>query len=197
MILAGGRGQRLGGCVKPLLSIGGATILERQRAVFAQLGVVPTLVGPADTPLDGVTELAIVHDEVAAAALGGLYTALRAAPKDPVAVVAGDMPFVTAAMIEGLLRQLGPHDAAIPRGPDGWHPLCAVYRRRVVGHLRSCIDAGNWRVTRAIEGIDVVAVGPEDLAAMGADEMGLFNVNTPEDIRRAEHHAATLAAPAS
>src|SRR5439155_16087595 len=61
--------------------------------------------------------------------LGGLHAALTAAHGDAVFVVACDMPYVTAALVEYLFSLAGDAQIVVPRTERGYHPLCAVYRR--------------------------------------------------------------------
>jgi len=185
-ILAGGKARRLDGQAKPLLDVGGATILARQRATFAALGAEPALIAPAAAGL-APTGLPVVADRVAdGGALGALWTALDAADTDVVVVVAGDMPFLTAGFIEVLLARIGDHDAVIPRtAAEGWHPLAAAYRRRVAPRLRRQLDAGERRVVAAVAALDVVVLDDAALAPLDPDGTLLCNVNTPADYARA------------
>jgi molybdopterin-guanine dinucleotide biosynthesis protein A len=189
-ILAGGRGRRLDGRIKALVEVGGRPIVVRQREMLATLDVVPFLVAPDPAPFDGIG-LEVVPDAVRAGALGALYTALRAAPTDRVLVLAGDMPFVTAPFVGWLLDQLGTHDAVAPRAAGRWHPLCAVYDRRVAPQLLERIERHAWRVVEALEALDVRAVTAADIAPFDRHGRLLVNVNTPEDHRHAERHATT------
>lgn len=188
MILAGGKGQRLGGRVKPLVTVGGRTILARQVEAFALLGVRPVLVAPDPVPFAG-QGLAIVPDDVAAGALGALYTALTHSPSDHVMVLAGDMPFVTAPFLAYLAGLAEDHDAVVPHVRGRWQPLCALYHRRVAGQLRVAIDAGQWRVVDALVGLAVRAVVDAELLPFDPDGRLLLNVNTPDDHRRADEPA--------
>lgn len=194
-ILAGGRGRRLGGRVKPLLDVAGRTILGRQRDLFAALGVVPRLVAPDATPFAGCG-LEVVADLGDAGALGGLHTALATAPTDAVVVVAGDLPFLTAAFVEAVLVRLDGHEAAVPRTADGrWHPLAAAYRRGAAARLATAIARGERRVTDTITALDVAELDAAALAALDDDGTLLLNVNTPEDYERARRLAITCPAP--
>jgi molybdopterin-guanine dinucleotide biosynthesis protein A len=186
-ILAGGKARRLDGQTKPLLEVGGATILDRQRAVFAALGVEPTLIAPPTAGL-APTGLPVVADRLAdGGALGALWTALDAAAADVVVVVAGDMPFVSAAFIRTLLARLDDHDAVVPRTAAGWQPLAAAYRRRVAPRLRQQLDAGERRVVVAVAALDVLVLDDAALAPLDPDGTLLCNVNTPADYARARH----------
>lgn len=125
-------------------------------------------------------------DEVAAGALGALYTALHRAATTQVVVLAGDMPFVSAPFLEHLVGLMAHHDAVVPRAAGRWQPLCAVYHRRVATHLRRAIDAGAWRVVEALDGLDIRAATDADIAPFDDDGRLLLNVNTPDDYLRAD-----------
>jgi molybdenum cofactor guanylyltransferase len=187
-ILAGGRGRRLAGRIKPLIEVDGRTILARQVEMLASLGVRPTLVAPDPLPFVH-TGLLVVPDAVTAGALGALFTALHQSETPNVLVLAGDLPFVTASFVTYLASLMATHDAVVPRSGERWQPLCAMYHRRVAGHLHEAIVAGNWRVADTLSGLDVHAVTGADLARFDADERLLLNVNTPDDYLRADPRA--------
>ena len=187
-ILAGGRGRRLAGRIKPLVDVGGRTIVARQVEACAALGLTPTLVAPDPAPFVHLG-LEVVPDVVPAGALGGLYTALARAATTRVVVLAGDMPFVSAPFLEYLMGLDGDHDAAVPWSRARWHPLCAAYHTRAAPALRRAIDAGQWRVVEAMAALDVRPVTDADLAPFDPDGQLLVNVNTPDDYLRADPHA--------
>lgn len=187
-ILAGGKGRRLDGQVKPLVAVGGRTILARQVEAFALLGVRPALVAPDPVPFAG-QGLDVIPDDVAAGALGAVYTALQHSRTDHVLVVAGDMPFVTAPFLGFLASLVGDHDAVVPSMGGRWQPLCAVYHRRAADRLRVAIDAGEWRVVDAVVGLEVRVVIDGEILPFDPDGRLMLNVNTPDDHRRADEHA--------
>lgn len=188
-ILAGGKGRRLDGLVKPLVAVGGRTILSRQVETLAALGVRPALVAPDPAPFASLG-LTVLPDDVAAGALGALYTAVARTPTPHVLVLAGDMPFITAEWLAFLVGLVADHDAVVPCVAGRWHPLCAVYHRRAAGRLRAAIDAGQWRVTDAVATLDVRLVSGDELRPFDPDDRVLLNVNTPDDHRRAAGHAS-------
>jgi molybdenum cofactor guanylyltransferase len=193
-ILAGGRARRLGGRAKPLLDVGGTSIVARQRAMFATFGIVPRLIAADPAPLAGLG-LDIVADRDETGALGALWTALDAASTDLVVVLAGDMPFVTADFVRALLHAVAGHDAAVPRTADGWHPLAAVYQRTAGPRLRAALDAGERRVVAAVTALDCAVLDAGGLAALDPDGTLFCNVNTPDDYAQAQRLAAAQRAP--
>jgi molybdopterin-guanine dinucleotide biosynthesis protein A len=188
-ILTGGRARRLDGRNKPLLEVGGQSIVARQMTTLAALGVTPRLIAPHPEPWAALG-LQVVADRADEGALGALWTALDTASTEIVVVLAGDMPFVTAGFVEALLRAVDGRDAAVPRTADGWHPLAAAYRRAAAARLRAALDAGERRVVAAVTALDCAVVDGGVLAALDPDGALLCNVNTPDDYARAERLAA-------
>jgi molybdopterin-guanine dinucleotide biosynthesis protein A len=188
-VLAGGRGRRLHGQTKPLLELHGQSILARQAAALAPMGVVPRLVAPSAVPYAALP-FEVVSDLVEAGALGALYTALVSAPTPHVLVLAGDLPFLTTAFLNALVARRGEAEAVVPRPGGRWQPLCAVYHQRVATRLKARIDRGHWRVTEALDDLVAHAMTDADLAPFDPDGQLLLNVNTPEDLQRATDHAA-------
>jgi molybdopterin-guanine dinucleotide biosynthesis protein A len=190
-IIAGGPASRLGGVAKPFLSIGGRTIAERQlavlRAAFARVLVVAN--DPAPWAPLGV---AVVPDQVAKAGpLGGIQTALAAAHDcDAVVCVAGDLPFVAPALIAALRDRAPGAEAVAARAAGGIEPLCARYARAVLPAMEARVRAGQLAVHLMLEGLAVDWIEGAALAALDPDGRSFFNINTPEDLRRAEALAA-------
>jgi molybdopterin-guanine dinucleotide biosynthesis protein A len=187
-ILAGGRARRLGGRDKSRLVIGGRTILAHQldvlQRVVSRIVIVANEPGPyADA---GVT---VLTDAVpGSGSLGGIYTALADAG-GPVLIVACDMPFVTAPFLARVIEAGEGADIAIPRGHDGYQPLCANYAQACTGPLRRRIERGALKVTDLLADVRVRELGPDDIAPFDPDGLLLLNVNTADDVVRAERAA--------
>jgi molybdopterin-guanine dinucleotide biosynthesis protein A len=184
-ILVGGQARRLGGRLKPSIQIGDARILDRQLAAIRLAGIDDiTLVGRWPDPIP--PQVHHVSDAVAESGpLGGVYTALLVATGPIVVVLAGDMPFVTAGCLR-MLADIGNADAKVPRTGTRWHPLCAAYHRRTAATFKQRLDQGALRLTDALALLNVREVGEDEIDTTG---MLLMNVNTPDDMREAEHLA--------
>jgi molybdopterin-guanine dinucleotide biosynthesis protein A len=184
-ILIGGRARRLDGRFKPWLPVGGQPIVMRQLDALARAGVEQTaLVGR--WPVDERPPRPVVADAVEnAGPLSALYTALLIAPADRTVVLAGDMPLVTATLVDALFTMAPDEDAVVPRTPDGLHPLCGCYRRSAALRLKARLDAGKWSVREALQDLRVREIVPDELAALDPDGTMLMNVNTPADYERA------------
>jgi molybdopterin-guanine dinucleotide biosynthesis protein A len=103
VVLAGGKAARLGGQAKPQLLVGGRPILAAvlDAVAGAERRIV---VGPAQPVPDGV-RLVREHPP-----RGGPVAAIRAGlgdvRTDTVLVLAGDLPFLTPALVDGLRERL-------------------------------------------------------------------------------------------
>lgn len=186
-ILAGGRARRFGGADKASLAVGGARIIDRQLAALSTVADDVRIVtnDPARYADLGVR---LVPDAIAGAGpLGGIYSALLDAAHERVLVLACDLPFITAALLERLVAESEPGedvDAVVPRSPRGLEPLCALYTRRCAPEMKNRIETGALQVAGLLDAVRTRVLGPDSLAPY--DEGVLFeNVNTPHDHERA------------
>lgn len=177
-VLAGGRGERLGGAKataevrgRPLL----AWALDALRAAVPDVVVIAkeaTLLPPCDVPIHR-DEPADFHPR------HGLVSALRRAAGRPVAVVPCDMPLAPPALFEVLLDVVADGaPAAIPRADGRIHPLCAAYAPSVLPDLEAAEP--DEPLTRTLDRLGAVVL---DAGAAG-DRM--LNVNTRADLALAE-----------
>ena len=103
LVLAGGRAARLGGQDKPQLEVGGRTMLAAVLAAVADAERRVVVGPPQPVPEDVV----VVREQPPG---GGPVAALRAGlpaiGTEVVAVLAGDLPFLTPALVGDLRRAL-------------------------------------------------------------------------------------------
>ena len=184
-ILAGGRARRFGGRPKPLLPLGNRRIVDR--LLEALRGLVDQVFIVAN---DRETYAGLgvpVHPDILtdAGPLGGLHAALRRSRSSRTLVVAGDMPFLSAAFLDHLLHAGHAVDVAIPRTNDGYQPLCACYRASCAPLIERRIGAGTLRLSAAVEAMRRHEIGADAVAPFDPDGTLFFNVNTPADHARA------------
>lgn len=186
-ILAGGRATRFGGADKASLVVGGRRILERQLAAIAALTTDVRIIASAPGRYEDLG-IRVVADAVAdAGPIGGLYTALLDARGSHVLVLACDLPFVSAALLERLAAESRAAEevaVVVPRSARGLEPLCAVYRTALAERVKRQIDRGELRLTALLAGLHVRELGPDALAPYDAGAL-FENVNTPHDHARA------------
>ena len=118
--------------------------------------------------------------------LAGLQTALRAASGEAVLVVACDMPFVERGLLEHMLDMISDADVVIPRKDGLIEPLQAVYARHCLPAVEKAIQQGEQRVVSFFPEVRVLNVEGETLERLDPQGLSFFNINTPEDLKRAE-----------
>lgn len=189
-ILAGGGATRFGGRPKGLEPVGGVRILDRLVDVCrAAFGVAPILVANDPEAPRWRPDLTTVPDVVPGeGALGGLLTALTAGAGAPVVVVAWDMPFVPAALLQALAAGLASHDAVLPAsdGRRGVEPLLAAYGPACLAPMTRALQRGDRRAIAFHGEVKVGILSLDEVRAFGDPARIFLNVNTPDDLTTAE-----------
>lgn len=176
VILAGGRGRRMGGskatvelCGKPLISYP----LKAMEAALSEVVVL----AKADTELPNLPGATVwIEPDPRRHPLVGVMQALALAGGRTVLICAGDLPFVAPE----LLRRLAGED---PRGSPAvlaaehgqMQPLLGCYQPRAAELLAAASEAADRPVREAVEAIAPLLFEVED-----PDE--LFNVDAPDDL---------------
>jgi molybdopterin-guanine dinucleotide biosynthesis protein A len=185
-ILAGGQSRRMGS-EKPLLEVGGTPLVERvARAVapcVAELVVVtnrPELYGFLGRPT-------IPDTWTGRGPLGGIHAALKHLRGSAALIVAGDYPFLAEAAIARLAREKPGGGVVLPRIEGMLHPLCAVYGSGALGAVEEALGAGELMVRSFVERLhDRKFLDETEFGGREAAGRIFMNVNTPDDLRRAE-----------
>jgi molybdopterin-guanine dinucleotide biosynthesis protein A len=184
LILAGGRATRLGGIDKRELVIEGATIFERQVEVLA-----PRV---SEVIVSSARELAgyrTVRDAIEGAGpLAGMAAGLAVARTAWLLVVAGDMPYLTGAVIDLIVARITEDcDAVGIRIGEFPEPLlCALRCATCAPVVERRIAAGQRKASRLLTDGDLRVCWIEEpaLRAIDPELRALFNVNAPEDLPR-------------
>jgi molybdopterin-guanine dinucleotide biosynthesis protein A len=190
-VLAGGAARRYGGAPKGLLEVGGRRILDRVvDGVRAVTGALPLLVANAPDARSWRPDLTTIPDaRPGFGSLGGIHTAVTAAA-GPVLCVAWDMPFVPEALLRALLdgATQGGYDAYLPEssGRRGLEPLCAVYGPACGPAIERRLQAGDLKAISFHADVRVGILSLAHVRAFGDPLELFFNVNTPDDLARAE-----------
>lgn len=186
-ILAGGQARRFSGQDKSRLVIEGRPIIVRQLHVLQRVAEEIFVVAPEATRFADLG-LPVHPDRVAGlGVIGGIDTALDVARGDRVVVIACDLPFLTEPLLAELVRRAAESDGAWVRGSRGAEPLIACYQRRARQAVQEAIAEGRLDARGLGHRLDIREIGPEELAAYGAEDLLLSNVNTPEDYARVQY----------
>lgn len=187
-MIAGGGATRYGGAPKGLLQVGGRRILDRvveslERATEGS----PLLVANAPDAAEWRPDLSVVPDVLpGCGALGGILTAVETV--GATVCVAWDMPFVPAELLAALAAGLPSTDVVVPESDSrrGVEPLCAAYGPACAPAIRAALARGDGRAVGFHDTVRVTRLPREAVLQYGDPAVLFLNVNTPDDLERAE-----------
>lgn len=180
LILAGGRGQRMGGRDKGLVDWRGEPLIAHVHRVVRPLSddlviscnrnqadyraYADRLVGDAEADFPGP--------------LAGVIAGLKVARHGWVVVLACDAPLVDRELIEGLLRlAVAGNSAAMVRQGGFWQPMYSVLPKRVLPALEQAWAAGERSLQKAL-----LREAVQGLECAESDRR-LSNFNSPERLQ--------------
>lgn len=194
VVLAGGRGSRLGGRDKATIDVGGRTLLE---GVLDAVGHArqTVLVGPTRSGLGNV--VAVCEDPPGGGPVAALAAAVSSVSTDTLVVLATDLPFVTRVVVDHLRATLasvpgaGAAVAVDDAGRLQW--LLAVWRVDALRHALASVGPPDGRSLRDLSGhVEVTATTIPDDARR--EPPVWFDIDTVEDLARARRPGARPAA---
>lgn len=187
VVLCGGRARRMGGADKGLALLRArplvAHVLERLADQVDEVLI------NANRNLDAYRGFGprVIEDDIAdfPGPLAGVRCGLAQAAHALVATVPCDAPGLPLDLVARLSQALLEHGAAAAVASSGGHtqPVFALYRRDALPALDVFLAAGGRKVDDWHARLDAVRVD------FGASEDAFANINTPEDLARAERGA--------
>jgi molybdopterin-guanine dinucleotide biosynthesis protein A len=120
------------------------------------------------------------------------------------------MPFLNAEVLEILISNSSNYDVVIPSVRDErkasrpgkrqdtakelhLHPLHALYRKTCRTPMRRAIERGDLRMVSFHEEVRVKYVTQAEIDGTDPEHLSFWNVNTPEELERAEQVSAQIA----
>lgn len=197
VLLAGGRSRRMGGGDKCLLPLAGRPLLAHVVARAAPQVSLLAINANGDPARFARWRLPVVRDGVAgrpgplAGVLAGMEWAAAHAPgATHVATFAADTPFLPRDTVARLARALGPgRPLACAASGGRAHPVFGLWAVALRADLRRALEdegvrkVDAWTARHGVARVDFPS----------ADGDPFFNVNTPDDLARAEELAAAPA----
>ena len=190
VVLAGGRSRRMG-ADKALLEVAGdgVPLWRRQRdmvraagatAVFLAVRAEQAWRGGADG-FDGQ----LLDARAVGGPLIGVTAGLERAAHGHLAVLAIDLPRMTAAWFRELHAACGPGVGGVGRRADAggyFEPLAAIYPQALLPAAAAALGCGEFSLQRLVAA--AVAAGQMRVREIGPEEAPLFeNWNAPADVR--------------
>ncbi|HSW11852.1 MAG TPA: molybdenum cofactor guanylyltransferase MobA [Solimonas sp.] len=183
-ILAGGRGERLGGADKGLVSLRGRPLYHYVRdAVAAQAGGI-LIVANRHLPDYAASGLPVVSDPWPdfRGPLAGMLAALQAAPTDWVLTAPCDAVRLPDDLLARLRAAVEDSDAPAAYATDDGdaHYVCCLLNRSLLVPLQRALDAGERAPKRWLADIGAVTA---DFSA--AEPTPIWSINTPAELEAA------------
>ena len=185
IILAGGKGSRLGGS-KALEIVGDKSLIQR---VVGQLRLVSEQILIVGSPCQfdfpsncGIEYKADLY--LGKGPLGGIYTGLIASKSLYNLVVACDMPFLNIELLRYMLKLSPGFDAVVPR-VKRIEPLHAVYSKSCLEGMKTQLENNQLGITRFLNTIKVKYVEQAECQRFDPELLSFFNINSEADLAQA------------
>ncbi len=179
LILAGGRGSRMGHVDKGLQSFRGkplvAHVIDRLSPQVGELLI------NANQNLDAYSAFGhrVIADEVPgfAGPLAGFERGLTHATHDLVITAPCDSPFLPEDLVSRMLAQLSQHraDVAVAKTGDQAHPVFCLMKKELLASLCAFLESGQRKIDRWYPAHRVVEVAFDD------QPDAFLNINTPAE----------------
>ena len=190
VILAGGQNTRFSGTNKALIRVGGKCILDRIYDVFSDLfeDIILVTNDPIqylEWNLDIVTDLFPIRSS-----LTGIHTGLFYMTTPYAFFAACDIPFLKKGLVETILNHIEPGvDIVIPETSKGLEPLCSVYSKHCLKPIEQQLVKQQLKIRQVFQKVRVKKLPENILRENDPDLVSFYNINTHDDLVRAEHIA--------
>jgi molybdenum cofactor guanylyltransferase len=185
LILAGGKGSRMGGVDKGLQAFRGRRLVDHVYERFApQVGgvIINANQNHEEYKTFGVR---VVSDAIGgyAGPLAGLHAGLSVSKRPFLASVPCDSPFLPLDLIERLYQRLDETGAelAVAKTGEQPHPVFSLMRRGVLDHLAEFLKGGGRKIDAWYATLNVVEVAFDD------EPDAFSNINTREELHTWEN----------
>ncbi|HHW07455.1 MAG TPA: molybdenum cofactor guanylyltransferase [Clostridia bacterium] len=184
IILAGGKSSRMKRD-KAFVTVGNQPLIERiidkVKNDFQEIIVVTNRPGAYD-----YLQVKVVSDLIPGLGpLSGMHAGLICSTSNYNLVVACDMPFVSTQLASLMLEEAPGYDVVAVRTADGLQPLHGIYGKDCIPVIETALKGEARKITHIYPYLNVKVIEAEKLAAWGITGEVFFNVNTPEDLERA------------
>ncbi|MDX2448195.1 MAG: molybdenum cofactor guanylyltransferase [Desulfobacterales bacterium] len=186
IILAGGESKRLNNVEKSNLLVGDKRIIERMMTVFEKLFSEIILVSNHPTTYLEWDAIVVKDIYTKRSSLTGIHSGLFYTKTDHAFIAACDTPFLKMDLIKAIVQHVDSCvDVVIPRTNVGIEPLCAVYSRRSFQSVQTALEQNDLKIRNLFNKLNVKEVPETVLRKMDPGLISFFNINTPEDLEKA------------
>jgi molybdopterin-guanine dinucleotide biosynthesis protein A len=188
VILAGGENKRFAGMNKAFIRIGEKRIIDRIYRIYNDLFKEIILV--TNDPLQYLEwDLQIVADLFPMkGSLTGIHAGLFYMTTPYAFFAACDTPFLNKVLVGTIIDALDPRfDIIIPETDKGFEPLCAVYSKACLKPIEQQLFEQELKIQKFFRKVRVKKLSEKSLRGSDPNLLSFFNVNTPDDLKKAEN----------
>ncbi len=180
VILAGGRGQRMGTQNKGLVPLAQQPLIAH---VISRLSKqISRIVISANDDLDAYRQfgLPVIPDQLQnyPGPLGGIFSVMQGEPSDWLITVPCDTPYLPLDYVQRMCAHMNGHDAYVAHDGIRQQSGFCLLSRRLLPQLEQCLQANQFAVYRFLEAVAAQTVDFADEAA------AFVNINTPDDLAK-------------
>jgi len=173
VILAGGENKRFAGMNKAFIRIGEKRIIDRIYRIYNDLFKEIILVTNL-FPMKG--------------SLTGIHAGLFYMTTPYAFFAACDTPFLNKVLVGTIIDALDPRfDIIIPETDKGFEPLCAVYSKACLKPIEQQLFEQELKIQKFFRKVRVKKLSEKSLRGSDPNLLSFFNVNTPDDLKKAEN----------
>jgi molybdopterin-guanine dinucleotide biosynthesis protein A len=184
LILAGGKGSRIGYDKKKLLINGKSVIgslVTRLRDIFDEIIV------SSNNEFDckGIT---VLSDDIGAGPLAGIYRGLKSCRSKYLYVIACDMPYISADYITFIKNRTAHSlcDVCAAQRDDGFlEPFNAFWNKSCAESVRTALENGAYKILPLLKRLNVCVILPGEVKNFCAKADLFFNINYSADLQEA------------
>ncbi|WP_320046226.1 molybdenum cofactor guanylyltransferase [uncultured Ilyobacter sp.] len=182
VILAGGKGSRMGHVDKAFLKYNGKTFIQ---CILEKVeGYDEILIVSNNPEKYKHYKVKVVEDRVKGIGpLGGIYTGLIYSSYDEILVLSCDTPFQNRNFLKYMGEMSGDYEVALPVHRGGREPLTALYKKSLIGGIEKLIDSKTHKIAFLYEDRSVKRVNIEEMPENREIKSGFKNINTIEELR--------------
>lgn len=188
IVIAGGKGTRLGGCDKAFLEIDGEPIIVRTLRMFRTLFTQTVVVTLRPERFATLGAEVTIDRYQGGGPLAGIHAGLLAAREPYAFVAACDMPLLDDNVIRFLIDRITPKagpspDVIVPWWEGDVEPLHAVYAARCIPIIEQCLQRSEHSIREFLSRVRVDYIPEEELSKVAGADRSFTNVNTPSELK--------------
>ncbi|MBM3416869.1 MAG: molybdenum cofactor guanylyltransferase [Bacteroidetes bacterium] len=116
--------------------------------------------------------------------LGGIYTGLKHSPTQKNLLLGCDMPFLSEKLLQELINNCGEEEVLLTEHNSLAEPLCSVYDKNCLSHIKQCIEKNQLKITDALAGLKTRNISFDDAPWFRGNEFA--NINSIDELKKLE-----------